>query len=457
MYYLNKIKEEFFSIILLTLILVLINIRFISGYYKINTNLLWCGSLIINILFFVIISSYIILNYKRFSTKSFTNLDKQLIIFNLSSLMILALVKFEKIPLGLLILYLVVLLVYLVRITMYNCRRKEYNLITRTIYLYDIYHKNFENIIDSYTIPLNDIPKEKSLISYEDIANKIKILVEDNSQIIIGLEGEWGSGKTASLSEIIDNIKLNKRIKTIMDFDPWIFNDEESLFKAMLNEILKITSFGNKISQILDNFTKVIFSNHQFGFISGLLEDNKTYSYYKELIGNDLKRNNFKIVFILDNIERMQPHNILFIYKAIASALSITNISYILLYSPEDLKESLESQDIGYNYLNKIIHKKFQLTLSEKQMDGISKRIIFNAINHIKPMPEKTSSDLLEIIERFKFSNFRDLANYLNEIDWHRILYVNIFDYIILIYFKVKNIELYNKIKNNKSEFLLLK
>lgn len=67
-------------------------------------------------------------------------------------------------------------------------------------------------------------------------------------KFVIGLEGKWGSGKSTLLANLKARIdkKEDEEVSNIViinDFDPWSFQDEESLFGSMLDMILRESGF----------------------------------------------------------------------------------------------------------------------------------------------------------------------------------------------------------------------
>ena len=97
--------------------------------------------------------------------------------------------------------------------------------------------------------------KEKDLIFLEekdvdyDLLNRSEIINElynsinlcrNKNRFIISLTGSWGSGKTTILN-IVKNKLPKDRFILIDNFDAWKYNNEEYLFYAMFDEIIKKT------------------------------------------------------------------------------------------------------------------------------------------------------------------------------------------------------------------------
>ena len=90
-------------------------------------------------------------------------------------------------------------------------------------------------------------------------------------------------------------------------------------------------------------------------FISSKAED-LSWSDSQGIIDEYLKKNNYKLVFIIDNIERTNKDNILFLFKLIHNVLNFNNTIYILCFDDIRLKAVFENNlSVDYKYIKKII------------------------------------------------------------------------------------------------------
>src|SRR3989338_2206611 len=70
---------------------------------------------------------------------------------------------------------------------------------------------------------------------------------KEKESLVIAIYGEWGSGKSSVINLASGNIKKSdhENKPTIIEFNPWIFSEEDSLGKHFFNEIAKELEIKN--------------------------------------------------------------------------------------------------------------------------------------------------------------------------------------------------------------------
>lgn len=67
-----------------------------------------------------------------------------------------------------------------------------------------------------------------------------------------------------------------------------------------------------------------------------------------------MKNNNKKILFIIDNIERADKENIIFLFKLINNILNFDNTFYLLSFDDERMRKIFDKDlKIDFEYLKK--------------------------------------------------------------------------------------------------------
>ena len=200
------------------------------------------------------------------------------------------------------------------------------------------------------------------------IAHLLNVYSEDQSPVI-GLYGKWGEGKT-SVMNFVKNELSEDFIK--IDFNPWLFSDQEHLLKAFFTEIAralnqKISKPKEDIGKLLENYGDLLGSIKIAGFgVSGLASIGKklkdvTIEDLKKRVDAIIRQSDKKIVVFVDDIDRLDVKEIQYIFKLIKLVGDFYNTSYVLSFDDEMIAAALAplygdgEKSTGYQFLEKII------------------------------------------------------------------------------------------------------
>ena len=197
----------------------------------------------------------------------------------------------------------------------------------------------------------SDTPIEDSsqdLLNRKPLSKKVASLIKDfkgKESFVIGIEGEWGSGKTSFVNLVKEELIDNEEI-VLIDFNPWNFSNQDEIIKDFfLNLSNKLEHRGIKVGKKILSYSKRLLS---FGLsITSLLETKTTISSkIKELINKDkkikslneerlslnkdLEKINKKIVIFIDDIDRLDAEETRLIMKLVKMTANFPNILFIL-------------------------------------------------------------------------------------------------------------------------------
>jgi len=287
---------------------------------------------------------------------------------------------------------------------------------------------------------------------------------------VFALNGAWGSGKSTILNLVKNTINSDEMI-VIDDFDPWRYNNNETLFRGFYDSITKNKNFAFDYSlyKKLYNIYKVLILGNdnilnKISFDTHFMDNSYSVDELKNIISTHLKINNKKVVFIIDNIDRLNKEQILIIFKTISTLFDFNNFVYILSFDEERIAKIFENElKIDPNYLNKIINSNISLpktnsiTISEiavkvieKMYDYYNIQIDVDERNRFITMFSQLSSKFSDIRELKRFFNY--ISAYIQSKDIQE--QVNIGDFIIIQLLKYLNIDLYNTIYNTPIFFV---
>ena len=286
---------------------------------------------------------------------------------------------------------------------------------------------------------------------------------------VIGIKGAWGSGKTTIINIVKKNImEKEKDLIVIDDFDPWIFGTQEALLTAMYDEILLKTGikYGSYSRRIMVNKLMETVTNHNewSGIFSNLINvEQCDYEAVKQLkadIANYLSRLDKKVVFIIDNIDRVESDNILFLFKLIGSVFNFPNVVYLLAYDDKRIQEVFaDVNKINPKYIEKIVQQEITIPdISDERMEIICRNCIEKVLHYYGVEKEQmTEYVILEKCICRVVTNLRQLKRLLNS------AFVSVFWYDNILYkphllaietIKFFEPSLYEMIKNNWRYFI---
>jgi len=201
------------------------------------------------------------------------------------------------------------------------------------------------------------------------IANMVTINDSENS-LVVGLYGKWGEGKTSVMNFIKQELPEEC---IVVNFNPWLFNDEERLIKAFFNDVAaalkqSIHKPKENIGKVLSEYGSLIGNIKVGGFSFGSALSNigdkwkdVTVEQLKARVDAIITASGKKIVVCVDDIDRLDVREIQNIFKLIKLVGDFSNTTYILAFDDEMVATALApvygngEKHTGYQFLEKII------------------------------------------------------------------------------------------------------
>ncbi|WP_158524144.1 P-loop NTPase fold protein [Clostridium perfringens] len=341
--------------------------------------------------------------------------------------------------------------------------------ISRVYTLKDLYNGNIDDINELVFINEEDIDYDllNRGIIIEDLYNTIT-QYSPKRKFVISLEGRWGSGKTTILNILKKTIReKNEDIIVIDDFDPWSYNDQGSMFRGMFDILLSESGIKYSISrskEIVDNLYNALFNDSNKKKIKALgiynTDNLKQVKKIKAMINKYLEVNNKRVVFIIDNIDRIEKENITLLFKLVNNILDLEYVTYILSFDNEQIKKIMENDlTIDYDYLKKIV----QLQVKVPEIDSdVKSRVINVCTTRLLIMYGEDTKTLRKYENLNKLLNevifdIRDFKRFINSVlsfHYKSKRYLNINEILIMELIKINNRELYESILENKKYFI---
>ncbi|MCK4376604.1 MAG: hypothetical protein KAV97_00075 [Actinomycetia bacterium] len=258
----------------------------------------------------------------------------------------------------------------------------------------------------------------------EDLQKEIENIPFSDS-FVFGLYGSWGEGKTSAINLLKNNIEENEYF-LIVNFDPWNFKDEEAILSAFYNQIEK--SFSQKF--ILSGFKKTIIKYKniismglsQTGIKIDFSDTKESIEEIRQRIESYITQTKKKIIIFVDDIDRLQPKEILLVFKLVRLSANFKNTIFLLAFDPVLVQNYFKIDlKIDSEFLEKIVQKPIPLPAIEQQdIDQfLDKHIekLFDELAISKERREKFEKDF-SLIYRTQvkkiFKTLRRAKRYLN-------------------------------------------
>ncbi|UKJ23768.1 KAP family NTPase (plasmid) [Enterobacter mori] len=234
----------------------------------------------------------------------------------------------------------------------------------------------------------------------EGLARSISAL-DENVSTVIGIEGQWGSGKTSLLNLLTEQLKTQVPATTqIVVFSPWVNSPDESPVNALMMTIAArlarldtsamaqvgkavplaetIVSYAQQTSRRLAHVTRFA-GNFVQGL--GLVADGmdalagtnlsgreQTAAELRADIEGKIVALGVSFIVVIDDLDRLEPAQAVEVLRMVRSVADFSRFRYVMCYDRDVLAHAVETGlgvQNGKRYLQKIIPLSFSLPRPE--------------------------------------------------------------------------------------------
>ena len=304
-------------------------------------------------------------------------------------------------------------------------------------------------------ISIKDKPIEKNEQDQLDVSRYIKALskfiLNSDTPITVGLQGEWGTGKTSMMCMIREELsKENVATSWVNTWEYSLFRGVKETTPAILNGLLfdlketcgndwpnnsdvenKIKKvgrfFGNLINQAVVNqvgvdFKSAIENNTSESILAKaeIAEVKKDISDVINQLINDPKNKYERVVFFVDDLDRINPTDAVEVLESLKNIFDLQNCIFVLAIDYDVVVKGLESK-FGKktdenerefrSFFDKIIQVPFSMPIGTYDINNFLKEKLQNFGLKLSDEKMKTYLDVVQLSVGY---NPRSLKRFLN-------------------------------------------
>ena len=281
-----------------------------------------------------------------------------------------------------------------------------------------------------------------------------KFIIESDTPLTIGMQGEWGTGKTSLMYMLKEKIETISEGEDYAIATSWINTWEYSMFKGveqttpsvlkgMLenlkescgdkwtlsddidSKIKKVGSFlGNVANQLVQSNTginvKSAIHNQETQTFSDISEIKNDIKQLIESLISDVKNPYKKVVFFIDDLDRIEPSDAVEILEALKNIFDINNCLFILAIDYDVVVKGLEKKfgkktELNEREFRSFFDKIIQVPFSMPTGAYDIQNFLDNKLNALGiNINEKLLPEYVQVVSNTVGFNPRSLKRYLN-------------------------------------------
>lgn len=312
----------------------------------------------------------------------------------------------------------------------------------------------------------------------KNLAKAIRITPSPHG-LVMAIYGPWGAGKSSLLNLVKFELRTvhEDACPIIIDFNPWWFNGRDQLAAQLLtqfggslrNESAVLLKIGELMAEYSGALSKAVALSTGTPWIDKpvnallklLKRKPKEVPQLKVEIANLLQKSKRRVLFVIDDLDRLTPNEIREVFKVVKALADFPNVIYLLSFDQLVVAESL-AKSLGVNgsaYLEKIVQASFALPAVDSprlqrklfaELDVLINslptatfdstywgNVYFDGLNHFIKKPR----DIVRLINALAVT-YPPVAGEVNPVD-----------YIALEFIRVFQPMAYGTIRDNKEMF----
>lgn len=239
---------------------------------------------------------------------------------------------------------------------------------------------------------LTDAPAKakEDLLGFQPHADRLAALilsqVPDKASFVIGIEGEWGEGKSSFINLLKDAFPTDDKRPTIVDFNPWWFEGSDQLLWHFFDELLgqidwtrgdgeklfasfsKLAAFAGRVGKLMQLAPEPMLQTagkvaEGVGQVFSGGSKPESFRKLRDAAADTLSALSFKTIVFIDDLDRLPAHEIVELFRVIKAVADLPNIVYVIAYDRAIVASALNQvhEGRGEAYLEKIVQLPYRL------------------------------------------------------------------------------------------------
>jgi hypothetical protein len=218
----------------------------------------------------------------------------------------------------------------------------------------------------------------------------VKVVIESiaackkrESSTVLSLVGPWGSGKSSIIDAIISGLGNEAAGWTVVTFNPWMYQDLESLQSGFFSELAAAfpdESKGAKARARIADFAEAVAPLTTIGAVVGvdvseslsglskLIRGKTSAAAAHDRLTKTLMATAAPVLVIMDDLDRLSPDELLLTFKLVRLIGRLPHVHYLLAYDEDTLLDALsrtglvgDSRPRARDYLEKVVQARFDI------------------------------------------------------------------------------------------------
>lgn len=256
----------------------------------------------------------------------------------------------------------------------------------------------------------------------------IEAVADQSPSSVIALVGPWGSGKTTLLSEIAEVLTTEAQW-CVASYNPWAYSTYETAVLGFFDELagaLPEGTLGKDTRQQIGMWVSRLSPVGAIGGLVGvdgtaaidrlgaLVRGDQSPETLREKAAGALREIDHPVLVILDDLDRLQPPELLLTFKLVRLLGRLPNVYYLLAYDESTLEDTLARTDLigtgpgrARQYLEKMVQVRLEVPpLMELQRlrlmnQGVDDLCARHSIELDASMQERLQSGWDECLSRY--------------------------------------------------------